>query len=863
MRNDSSVFASFTCCPYKAFLQFKEEAGRDDALEFCFNRQSAEYRNSIIEKRQIGLNGPNPLRDRWIGFEGGSNDGELIMCEAGTDCEILAQDIASGEERGTGYVPLLCHPAEKISNQQKLLLAYAAYSLAKAGYAVAPFGKIIHGSDHRTLRVQLAKLSREVNKTATALDQIRAGKYEPPLILNSHCKVCRFSSHCRTKAIDKDDLSLISSLSEKEILKLNKKGIFSVTQLSHTYRARRGRRKTETIEKHSVALKALAIREKKIYVIPADKPQIGRIQIFFDVEGIPDKDLYYLIGAKVIDGTNETTHSFWADSGRDEEKIWRRFLSMIAAFDSFSLVHFGGYESAFVARMLKRYGTIIEVPAERLKSASVNILTFCHLNVYFPTYSNSLKELAIYLKFQWSYPGSSGLDSINWRERWETSKEDVIKQKLLRYNLDDCEALKLLTNAVLEILEHGTKGQEPVVAADSIAIDSSYKFGSKTFALPDLELISKCAYFNYQHSKVYWRTDGNIKKSLRRAAKQRRRSQRVNKVITFKMPRCCPVCRSTQITRLHNEVRTIYDLRFSTSGVRKWITRMVTVRLGCQKCQRSYVPNEYVVAVSNIMGREFEAPNTGQGLSGSLRSNKWKRLQKYGRGLLAWVIYQNIGMRQTGRNIIRGLNDIFGFGLATINANLVNKFKGRAEEFYEEAYFDIVKSIQSGHLVHVDETKINLKGTRGYVWVFTNFEEVLYIYSNSREGEILSTVLKDFKGVLVSDFYGAYDSFPCLQQKCLVHLIRDLNDDLLKNQFDHKFKELVEAFGGLLRPIIATTDAHGLKTYFLRKHKVDVDEFFEWCLAEEYSSELARKYQTRFKKNRGRLFTFLDHDGVP
>jgi predicted RecB family nuclease len=131
---------------------------------------------------------------------------------------------------------------------------------------------------------------------------MRAGNYAPPLILNSHCKVCRFSSHCRTKAVDKDDLSLISSLSAKEILKLNKKGIFSVTQLSYTYRAPRSRRKSETIEKHSPALKALAIRENKIYITSADKPQMGRVQIFLDIEGIPDKDFYYLIGAKVIDG---------------------------------------------------------------------------------------------------------------------------------------------------------------------------------------------------------------------------------------------------------------------------------------------------------------------------------------------------------------------------------------------------------------------------------------------------------------------------------------------------------------------------------------------------------------------------------
>jgi len=217
---------------------------------------------------------------------------------------------------------------------------------------------------------------------------------------------------------------------------------------------------------------------------------------------------------------------------------------------------------------------------------------------------------------------------------------------------------------------------------------------------------------------------------------------------------------------------------------------MVTVRFGCRKCRRSFVPNEYVVAVSKTIGPEFESPDMAKTLSGSLRSQKIGNRQRYGHGLLAWVIYQGVGMRQTGRNIIRGLNDIFGFGLGTISAKLVNDFKERAEKLYEEAYLDIVKSIQCGHLVHVDETKVNLKRTTGYVWVFTNLEAVFYIYSNSREGEILSDVLKDFKGVLVSDFYAAYDSVSCLQQKCLIHLIRDLNDDLLKNQFDTEFKHL-------------------------------------------------------------------------
>jgi Transposase IS66 family len=72
-------------------------------------------------------------------------------------------------------------------------------------------------------------------------------------------------------------------------------------------------------------------------------------------------------------------------------------------------------------------------------------------------------------------------------------------------------------------------------------------------------------------------------------------------------------------------------------------------------------------------------------------------------------------------------------------------------------------------LLHVDETKVNLKDKDGFVGVFANMEDVAYVYSDTREGDLLQTMLKDFKGVLVSDFYAAYDSIQSPQQKCLIH----------------------------------------------------------------------------------------------
>src|SRR5262249_20299204 len=102
-----------------------------------------------------------------------------------------------------------------------------------------------------------------------------------------------------------------------------------------------------------------------------------------------------------------------------------------------------------------------------------------------------------------------------------------------------------------------------------------------------------------------------------------------------------------------------------------------------------------------------------------------------------------------------------------------------------------------------------------YIWVFANLTTVAYVYAETRESTILEELLDGFRGVLVSDFYAAYDSVPCVQQKCLIHLMRDINDDLHESPFDDELKEIATRFGALLREIVKTIDAHGLKARHL------------------------------------------------
>jgi hypothetical protein len=182
---------------------------------------------------------------------------------------------------------------------------------------------------------------------------------------------------------------------------------------------------------------------------------------------------------------------------------------------------------------------------------------------------------------------------------------------------------------------------------------------------------------------------------------------------------------------------------------------------------------------------------------------------------------------------------------------------------YRPAYKAALDRMVAGRLVHADETQVNLQKGKGYVWALTNLEDVAYLYRPTREADFLQELLRGFNGVLVSDFYTGYDSLPCAQQKCLVHLIRDFNADLLGSPYDEEFKALAAEFGKLLRAIVGTIDKWGLKRHHLHKHKAEVGRFFRALEGRVYRSELAEGYQKRLLKYEGKLFTFLGHDGVP
>ena len=78
-------------------------------------------------------------------------------------------------------------------------------------------------------------------------------EYAPDLVLNRHCGECEFQARCRQKAMEIDDLSLFSGMKPEERERHRRKGIFTINQLSYTFRQRRQPRRAEArLKNHTI-----------------------------------------------------------------------------------------------------------------------------------------------------------------------------------------------------------------------------------------------------------------------------------------------------------------------------------------------------------------------------------------------------------------------------------------------------------------------------------------------------------------------------------------------------------------------------------------------------------------------------------
>jgi predicted RecB family nuclease len=502
-----------------------------------------------------------------------------------------------GRAKVDKFIPVRFCPANKLTKYNRLILAFDAWVISQAlGYEVS-WGLIIHGDRYIDQRVNTIPLMGEVRKLVGELAALLASKGAPDLALNRHCVECEFRNRCRKLAIEKDDLSLLDAMTEKERSKLHRKGIFTVTQLSYTFRPRkRSRRSANQHEQYHHSLKALAIREKKIHMVGVPEAGIEGTAIYLDVEGIPDRNFYYLIGLRVRFGEQVQQHSFWAENPAEEKEIWIKFLGILATVQNPVLVHYGSYERGFIKQMCGRYGgpkvgSIVDLALR----SSVNVLALLFSKIYLPTYSNRLKDTAAYFGATWRSPAITGIQTIALRSEWERTRSDKLKENLLAYNQDDCAAVELLSQEI-----------EKLVAESESRPDVDFAYSPKKAATESgseihatLEGLLKTAWLDYTRNKITIRKSGVetsnalTTPSCTRKWKLRKLPRSGGQVIRVPRKRKCPnhpehptMLRPASKDKEH----AILDITFMQTGCRKTILRYRGKQSYCPRCGSRYSP---------------------------------------------------------------------------------------------------------------------------------------------------------------------------------------------------------------------------------------------------------------------------------
>ena len=589
----SDLVEAYSLCPRKAFL-LMTGATTDPgphAYELLIRGQVEANRQARCSRlaqdgEVVPFSGPTDLaagRDLLA-------DADLATDVRRARCDFLAKVGVPSRLGRHSYEPVKVIGTCRASRTDALGLAYQGLVLGDVQGRQPASGTLIRLGDHPS-KVSLTSKYKEVRRIVDALRTWADDPTgdAPPVALNKHCPSCPFRDACLRQAAAEDSLSLLDRMTPKLMRKYHDKGIFTIRQLSHIYSPRRSRKRASRPVRHSLELQALAIRTGKTHV--AHLPQLprGPVELVVDLEGIPDRDAYYLAGLLICKDGEVEYQPYWADDTVGEAAMWSALVERLEAFPDAPIYHYGTYEKKAFATLAKRHNR-----GSGLADRLVNVASSVYGKVYFPVRSNGLKPLGRFLGAEWTDPQASGLQSLVWRHRWEVGRDERYRQTLLQYNREDCEAVRLLVDRLDQIRRDAAS--DPTIEFASRPKRHATETGKAVHG--QFERILKSAQEDSAVRGIRIREKGTEQEGAP-MKQERRKGHPAFRRIVPKASRTVLVeprlrCPKDDVDLVPKPTRpaekTVVDLVFTKSGCRKTVTKYVGIKSRCPKCGEHYNP---------------------------------------------------------------------------------------------------------------------------------------------------------------------------------------------------------------------------------------------------------------------------------
>ncbi len=182
-----------------------------------------------------------------------------------------------------------------------------------------------------------------------------------------------------------------------------------------------------------------------------------RLEIMFDIEADPMRDLVYLHGFIERTGRDPATEVFTpfyagTPTPEGEREAFAGAIAYLAERPSATVFYYSRYERTMYRKLQRRFPDVCSedtIAAIFTPPRSVDL--YCDVvakATEWPTRSHSIKTIAKHLGFAWRDTDPSGAASIEWYDRWVKGNDPDVRQRILDYNEDDCRATGVVLDGV-------------------------------------------------------------------------------------------------------------------------------------------------------------------------------------------------------------------------------------------------------------------------------------------------------------------------------------------------------------------------------------------------------------------------------
>ena len=314
------------------------------------------------------------------------------------------------------------------------------------------------------------------------------------------------------------------------------------------------------------------------------------------------------------------------------------------------------------------------------------------------------------------------------------------------------------------------------------------------------------------------------------AGAARPRPEHVDRRETHQLP-ACPACGGTLTRTQRTRTRIVEDIPADLKPV---VTEHTIHRDWCPCCKKQVEPQVPDALPNCTLGNRTVA-------------------------LSAWLHY---GLGVTTRQIV----DVFNQHLKLrITDGGLTQMWHRLSDVFEPWYEQIHRHCLDAGVLFADETGWRVEGRTWWLWCFATADATFYLIDESRGHAALGEFfVEEFGGVLVTDFWAAYDAVGRTKQKCWPHLLRELKEVDAGSDSGGDWpafaKRLRRIYGDairleLARPALPDED-FGRKLSLLHGRITDL-AVSDWAHAH------ARRLAKRLHKYGAELLTFVEFEGVP